>query len=140
MTDLTVLDQQQFGSVETYLGILRSAVRRVENLDGAVLAIVRVLAADEYLDAAQKVVRIHRLVAAGELIADEADKRDVEVAELQAQVADLEQRLAGYLDEENRRAKAEVIANLRSGEHGRITNPNLARFLAHREDASRSPS
>lgn len=74
-------------------------------------------------------------------LASQLAAREAELEKLQAEKAELQEALdqihAGALDEDNQRAKAEVIANLRSGELGRITNPNLARFLAHREDARR---
>lgn len=40
---------------------------------------------------------------------------------------------ADALYEDGQRAKVAVIADLRAGEHGRVTNPNLAQFLAGKE-------
>lgn len=72
----------------------------------------------------------------------EAAEREAEIERLRARVAELEEDLdrahAGALDEDNQRAKANVIAGLRSGEFARVANPNLARFLAHREDKART--
>lgn len=70
------------------------------------------------------------------------DERDAELEKLRARVAELQEDLdrahVGALDEDNQRAKAAVIESLRPGELDRVTNPNLARFLAHREDARRA--
>jgi hypothetical protein len=66
--DPKVADRPPYGSVEEYVRLLRRANQRAPRLDAYALALVQVIANDEFVDDAVKVERIRNVAAAAELL------------------------------------------------------------------------